>query len=75
MGDYFEINVVLNGKHFFATAPRSITTFGEMVKAYDIFKEKFPKSEGYKISVTNYVTTGKFMNLDTLDELTDLYTR
>lgn len=70
MGDYyyFEINVALNGKHFFATAPRSITTFGEMLKSYKIFKEKFPKSEGYEISVTHYATTGKFMNLDGLDE-------
>lgn len=66
MGDYyyFEINVALNGKHFFATAPRSITTFGEMLKAYKIFKEKFPKSEGYEISVTHYATKGKLMNLD-----------
>ena len=69
MGDYyyFEINVVRNGRHFFATAPRSITTFGEMVEAYEIFKEKFPKSEGYKISATHYATTGKFIDLEDLD--------
>ena len=75
MGDYFEINAVLNGRHFFATAPRSITTFGDMAEAYSIFKEKFPESEGYDITVTNYVTTGKSMNLDLLDGVTDFCTR
>lgn len=56
---YYEINVSKNGKHFFATAERSITSFMQAERMYAIFKEKFPESEGYEISVTEWNKVGK----------------
>ena len=49
---YYEINVSLNGRHFFATAKRSITTDSELKKVYPVIKSKFPEEEGYSISVS-----------------------
>jgi len=60
---YYEINVSLNGKHFFATHKRSITTKWELEKVYKVFKEKFPESEGYSIRVTLYETVGKALDM------------
>lgn len=48
----YEINVSLNGKHFFATHERSITNSSALMKVFKVFVEKFPESDGYKISVT-----------------------
>lgn len=56
---YYEINVSKNGYHFFATAERSITTQQQAEKMYKLFKEKFPESEGYSISVTQWNKIGK----------------
>lgn len=56
---YYEINVSLNGMHFFATHKRSCRTEDEMKKVHTVFKEKFPESEGYQISVTFYQTIGQ----------------
>jgi len=56
---YYEINVSLNGKHFFATAERSVTVMYELKTIYNIFKVKFPESEGYKITVTKWENSGR----------------
>ena len=61
---YYEINVSKNGKHLFATAERSITFSWEAEKIYNLFKEKFPESEGYKISVTKWEKIGKEININ-----------
>lgn len=53
---YYDINVSLNGRHFFATAPRSIDNLEKAQRVYDVFKIKFPESAGYKITVTRYET-------------------
>jgi len=55
---WYEINVSLKGKHFFATAKRSITDREQLKKAYTVFAEKFPASEGYELTVTNYAVSG-----------------
>ncbi len=49
---YIEFNISLNGKHFFATHERSCTysTSAEAVKK--VLLEKFPESEGYKVSAS-----------------------
>lgn len=52
MADGYEINVSLNGKHFFATALRSAPTERKVEELYEVFKKKFPESEGYKIMVS-----------------------
>lgn len=51
MHSHFEINVALNGMHFFATAPRSIDG---LFKAKEVFRElyeKFPEHEGYSVTI------------------------
>lgn len=50
----YEINVALNGKHLFATHERSLKYDSDLKHCLEIFLEKFPKSEGYTISV-NYI--------------------
>lgn len=47
---YYEINVSLNGRHFFATAPRSITYHELAKEMVKLFIEKFPVEEGYAVS-------------------------
>ena len=61
---YYEINVALNGKHFFATTERSITNKWKLKEVYSVIKEKFPQEEGYEISVTLYETIGKSVDMD-----------
>ena len=61
---YYEINVSLNGKHFFATDKRSITTKGELKKVYTVLKEKFPTEEGYNILVSYMETRGKYLDME-----------
>jgi hypothetical protein len=56
---YYEINVSLNGRHFFATAERSIQHEERLKEVYDTLKEKFPRSEGYECNVTRWEKTGK----------------
>ena len=51
MSMYYEINVSLDGVHLFATTERSAQTKYALDKILTIFKEKFPKKEGYAISV------------------------
>lgn len=55
---YYEINVAKNGRHFFATHKRSLTTEWKMKEALEIFKKKFPESEGYQIIVTAQIEYG-----------------
>ena len=47
---YYEINIALNGKHFFATHKRSITDFETFLKVFSTLNEKFPEKEGYSLS-------------------------
>ena len=61
---YYEINVSKKGRHIFATAERSITTYADAKFMYELFKEKFPESEGYKIDVTYWQKIGKPMNIE-----------
>lgn len=66
---YYEINVSLNGKHFFATDKRSITSKSKLEEVYKVFKEKFPKEDGYNISVTYWENIGKLINMEEDDTL------
>lgn len=63
MQSYYEINVALNGMHLFATAKRSCTTKWEYEKVLKILKEKFPESEGYKVTATYWTCIGKELNI------------
>lgn len=59
---HYEINVSLDGYHFFATHERSITSKEKLKKLKTTFQEKFPKSEGYMLSFTRYETRGYLEN-------------
>lgn len=58
---YYEINVSLMGRHFFATDKRSATSKYAAVTLYRDFKKRFPQAEGFEISVTYYELTGHIM--------------
>lgn len=62
MQSHYEINVSKNGLHLFATAPRSILSEVVAVKMVSLFREKFPESEGYSISMTYWKTEGHQCN-------------
>ena len=59
----YEINVAIKDKngrwrHLFATDTRSLHTEREAKELYELFKEKFPESEGYDITVTYWKSLG-----------------
>lgn len=51
---YYEINVSLKGRHFFATAKRSITDSHHLITVLQAFIKRFPISEGWKLGVNYY---------------------
>lgn len=53
----YEINVSLKGKHYFATSDRSLRSEDAAVAMAKHFKELFPESEGYQITVRRILTT------------------
>lgn len=59
-GTFFEINVTNEGRHVFAT-DSTIRSYGEpdVEKLLLLFNEKFPKSEGYGVSVTSWRCGGQ----------------
>lgn len=62
----YEINVSLNGEHFFATHERSIVSERKLKEVYKVFKEKFPKADGYELSVIYWTKNGKEINMNNL---------
>jgi hypothetical protein len=65
----FEINISKNGKHYFATAERSLTTLDEATKVYNELKEFYPESQGFKLSMTKWEKRGKEIKIDGTAEL------
>lgn len=61
---YFEINVAMNGKHLFATSPRSITSTYDLEDKLQIFIEKFPEHEGFSISISMHVEYSRIINME-----------
>lgn len=60
---YYEINVVKNGRHYFATAERSGRNgFEDMAAKLDHFRSVFPLSEGYVCELRRY--TGEVERVD-----------
>lgn len=47
----YEINVAKNGKHYFATAERSLRDRDEAITAAKDFKRRFPESEGFTVDL------------------------
>ena len=65
---YYEINVSLNGIHFFATDKRSIPTREKLEQVYKVLKEKFPEEEGYKLNVSFWEEIGHTIDMDNIDK-------
>lgn len=59
---HYEINVSLNGHHYFATAERSITSEARARQAVQDFRTRFPESEGFKVDCTYIRCTGTTQN-------------
>ena len=60
MESYFEFNVSLNGRHYFATAPLSFPSC-QRDKAIQFYRELcrlFPEAEGFNVSVTRWECVG-----------------
>jgi len=51
---YYEINVSLNGTHFFATAERSLRDQEHAHRVAQELKLRFPKSQGFEISMVKW---------------------
>ena len=60
---YYEILVVKNGRHYFATAERSLTDFHAFKVVLKEIIKRFPESEGYEISASEYYREGKQLNI------------
>lgn len=63
MESHYEINVSLKGQHLFATAPRSCRSLQDVRKVYLQITERFPESEGFKVTVTNWNVEGESVDL------------
>lgn len=55
---HYEINVSLNGKHFFATAERSLRTQLAAEVVYEELCNRFPAEEGFAVVCTERRSVG-----------------
>lgn len=55
---YYEINVSLNGSHFFATSKRSIKDIHQAKRVLTAIVNKFPLRQGYKVTISKYDESG-----------------
>ena len=60
--NHYEINVALNGEHFFATDMRSIQDKAKLDKVLNVIKNKFPESEGYDVTAKKINCYGEDIN-------------
>lgn len=61
---YYEINVSLNGSHFFATSSRSIRDKTELDKVHSALSQAFTPARGYVITVTHWTTVGEPISME-----------
>lgn len=61
---HYEINVSKNGKHYFATHPRSLTYSDDAIQALKDFRARFPESEGFLCICTEYSSLGRNIESD-----------
>jgi hypothetical protein len=56
---WYEINVALRGKHFFATAEHSLTDEKNAELVFWTLASRFKKSDGYTLSMSHITKTGR----------------
>lgn len=59
MQNHYAINVALNGRHFFATAPRSCVTAEDATRVLLALRERFPEAEGFEVTCTHWEAQGR----------------
>ena len=69
MESYFEFNVAYEGRHLFATAPRSFPSYrvDKAKRFYADLCERFPESEGFSVEVTKWECFGYPVTLDEIE--------
>lgn len=55
---YYEINVAHHGKSLFATHERSAITLQQANILYEEIARRFPKAEGYEVTMVRYDLVG-----------------
>lgn len=55
---HYEINVNLNGKHFFATAERSLTNREDCKRVFEELKKRFSAEDGFNVEIIVVETYG-----------------
>lgn len=55
---WYEINVSLDGLHYFATHERSITRLADAIEIRDRLRKAMPEEEGFKITITQFQKIG-----------------
>ena len=58
---YYEINIAKNGRHYFATASRSLTDERAAKAVWADLKKRFPEDEGFELSVSYRVHSGEYV--------------
>jgi hypothetical protein len=69
MVNYYRINVAKNGVYLFATEAvggggGGITSKDKADEVIELFKEKFPVSEGFNVSCVYWQCSGEHINID-----------
>lgn len=55
---YYEINVARYGLHYFATAPRSLTSAIDANEVFAMLRDSLPLNKGFTITMTQWNTVG-----------------
>lgn len=58
MQSHYEINVALNGRHFFATHQRSCITRNDYKDVVREIRKRFPESDGFKVTASHWIGIG-----------------
>jgi ribosome-binding factor A len=69
---YYEINIALNGSHFFATAKRSITCTEKLKEVLYKLKESFKKEDGYSISISYCPEVSYFFDITNIEDKSEI---
>lgn len=56
---HYEINVAWQGKHFFATAERSLTNMDDAADVYSAIVQRFPTEAGFSVTIRRWDCTGR----------------
>lgn len=55
---YYELVVSKNGRHYFTTASHSLTSYEVASAAFEDFKRRFDKEEGFDVELRRWESSG-----------------